>query len=90
MTTTLRVKVSDQNGERLKTVELPNDKTVETLLNVLPQRLGYQVQRQNGDPIDYKLYRGNDEIPPGSTLEQAGVRSGDSLWLNADASAGSL
>jgi hypothetical protein len=85
----IRVIVQGAGGGYHRWVQLPGDIAVERLLNLLPQKVGERMLRDNGEPIDFYLFHNDRQVPPDQTLVEAGVRDGDTLTLTQEAAAGS-
>ena len=89
---TTKVSILDPTGSKKTTVELPDNVSVERLLESLVPKLGLPPNDQAGQPISYRLSGTRDgqeqAINPDQTLSQAGIEDDDALRLYANMQGG--
>lgn len=82
-----RVRISDLAGNEHRAL-LPHDVPMERLIPALLAHLKRPVIDENGNPISYRLYAGNQPILPGQTLAEASVAEDALLTLTEESKAG--
>ena len=87
---TIRIRVSDISGSRLREVEAPDDVQVGRILVLLIERMGLPINSPDGQLMSYKLHhrRSGRQLLETQTFAEAGVRSGDELRMQPEITAG--
>ena len=82
--------IHDATGNKKQEVEVPDDAAVERLIAVLIERMRFPQNGPDGQLLSYKLqHRGTGrQLLDGQTLAAAGVKSGDTLRLMPEITAG--
>lgn len=83
--------IHDATGNKKQEVEVPDDAAVERLIAVLVDRMRFPQNGPDGQLLSYKLQHRTTgrQLLDGQTLADAGVKSGDSLRLMPEITAGS-
>jgi hypothetical protein len=87
---TVRVRVLDVSGSRVREVETPNDIAVNRILALLVDRMNLPLNSPDGQIMSYKLHhrRTGQQLLDNQTFFDAGIVDGDELRLQPEITAG--
>lgn len=87
---TIRIRVSDISGSRVREVEAPDDVQVGRILVLLIERMGLPINSPDGQLMSYKLHhrRSGRQLLENQTFAEAGVHADDELRMQPEITAG--
>lgn len=86
----ITVTVTDATGGRRDTVEMPNNQPTIRVIAAVVQGLGLPLAGPDGQPLSYRFHHAetHSQIRDDVTLDQGGVKDGDTLRLVPEIVAG--
>lgn len=86
----IEITVTDATGSRRDAVEAPDDQPVIRVVAALVQRMGLPLSGPDGQPMSYRFhhFESQSQLRDDDTFAVAGVKSGDTLRLVPEITAG--
>lgn len=86
----IELTVTDATGSRRDAVEAPDDQPVIRIVAALVQRMGLPLSGPDGQPMSYRFhhFESQSQLRDDDTFATAGVKSGDTLRLVPEITAG--